>query len=187
MHCVPGTCKPGDREASGLISPILTMLQARPHRNLASCAFKIPLLKRKNLFLSASEAANGLDQFSGPCFFSRKRKGHTTPLKKRSHLSFHHPVETHFRGRYKTNIHIRVYIYTHIYIGKCIGLEVLFLNFACDNLNLYISFNKTWNKVTPECLSLIRCALSRWLRFILSKSPEKTFVFLELPETAASE
>lgn len=73
-----------------------------------------------------------------------------------------------------------------MYVGKCIGPEILFSNFVCDNLNCYISFKKTWNKFTHGFLSQIKCAFSKWLRLILSKSPEKTFVFLEQPITAVS-
>lgn len=83
---------------------------------------------------SASEAANDLDQFAGPFLFLQKRKRPCRLPKEKNNLSFYHPVETRFREGYRT---------TNTYVGKYTELEILFSNFTCDNLNCYISFNKT--------------------------------------------
>lgn len=66
-----------------------------------------------------------------PSFLSRKRPQHLPT--ERNNFSSQHPIEAHLRGHKTTNMHA----------GKYTGLEILLSNFTFDNLNCYISFNKT--------------------------------------------
>lgn len=177
-HFIKDTLFPGNLRIwrpGGIAHPDTSAITAC--KNLASYSFKIPSLQRKNGFLSASEAANALDHFSSLFLFLQKKKRPCRLPKERSHLSFLRPVKTRYKGRSKT---------TNTYVGKYRGLQVVFSDFTCDNLHCYIAFKKTENKFASGLLSLTKCALSQWWWVILSKSPEKRFVFLEVPGTAAS-